>query len=83
MMLPTVPQVNPTQMFNRPLTPAPPNRPPTGMGTPFSQQLLTLLGGLGGMPSNPLAPGITRSPQPGPPTNAATQILGGLGATNP
>jgi len=76
MMLPPVPHVNPTQLFTRPTGPMAPHM---GMNTPQSQQLLTLLGGLGGMPSNPLAPGITRSPQPGPPTPAATQILGALG----
>src|SRR5215469_5063114 len=82
MMLPTVPQLNPMAMFNRPAGPTlPGGPPPTGLGTPFSQQLLTLLGGLGGMPNIPLAPGIARSPQPGPPPNTATQILGALGAT--
>lgn len=66
--------VNPMLAFNKPMLP----------GQQADQQaitnLLMLLGGLGGPVKNPLVPGSGQSPQPGPPTGATANIIGGLGA---
>jgi hypothetical protein len=43
-------------------------------------QLLMMLGGLGGPLKNPLAPSGIVGPQPGPPTDVNSNIIGGLGA---
>jgi hypothetical protein len=82
MMFPTVPQVNPVVPFNRPTQPMSSPQMQPGMGAAPTginpQQLLMILGGLGGPPRNPMSPGAGLSPQPGPPTQAAANILGGL-----
>jgi hypothetical protein len=82
MMFPTVPQVNPVAPFNNPTAPGSSPAQQPGMGaTPTGinpQQLLMILGGLGGPQRNPMSPGAGMSPQPGPPNQNAANILGGL-----
>lgn len=83
MMFPTVPQVNPVVPFNSQTQPGTSQQMQPGMGAAPTginpQQLLMILGGLGGPPRNPMMPGGGMSPQPGPPTPTAANILGGLG----
>jgi hypothetical protein len=66
--------VNPMLAFNKP---ALPGQQPDQQAI---SQLLMLLGGLGGPVKNPLVPGAGQNIQPGPPTNATANIIGGLGA---
>lgn len=66
--------VNPMLAFNKPQFPSQ-FADQQAMG-----QLLMMLGGLGGPVKNPLAPSGIVGPQPGPPTDATSNIIGGLGA---
>lgn len=66
--------VNPMLQFNKPQLPG------QMQDQAALNQLLMMLGGLGGPLKNPLAPGAALSPQPGPPTSQTANIIGGLGA---
>lgn len=66
--------VNPMLAFNRPQFPA------QAGDQQAIGQLLMMLGGLGGPVKNPLAPSGIVGPQPGPPSDVNSNIIGGLGA---